>query len=249
MISFVSSVFPDPDRRQLNALYSWSIANVPVILVGKINKPENLNKRFPNIIYVPHVQTARDLNIDSDAPIVRSIIKEALPIIQTPMVGLINSDIIVKDNFMSVLIKAVAKNGYSMFLSCPRFDIVCEETVDTLKKLRRTFKKDRPHSDTSGDIFIGPKRKFEKMIDLMPNFIIGKYCWDNWIHTFFELYNDPPTKCFNCSRWLPVFHQDHGRRHINSDPGIMHNRALFKKTSIIRLNDWKPLTFTQQATR
>lgn len=131
-VTFVTSVFPTPNQFQLNALYSWNLAKIPTVVVGKVDDPAGLIARFPNVLHVPQVRTARDLGLNGNAPLVKDVIKSALPFIETRMVGLINADILIKENFKFIMDRVLIKHRCNIFLSGPRYDLPngCEFTRD-----------------------------------------------------------------------------------------------------------------------
>jgi hypothetical protein len=160
------------------------------------------------------------------------------------MVGLINADILIKEDFNSVIAKVITKYGSNIFLSGPRYDISGNATISTPEGLRAQFKTTRPHSDVSGDIFVSSKTNFEALAKEIPDFFLGRMLWDNWIHLWFSKKGIP---CFNTNPLLPTFHQSHDYSHISGelekDPAVRHNLNIpCDRTKLIGLNKWPAAT-------
>jgi len=243
-ITFITSTFPTPSQLQLNALYSWGLAQIPVVVAGRLDDPPKLIARFPNVVHVPKTRTAWDMGVLSGAPLVKDIIANSLPLVQTQMVGLINADILIKEDFKDVMERVVSKHGCNIFLSGPRYDIAGNVTISTPDVLRMQFKTNRQHPDTSGDIFISSKSNFEALAKEMPDFFLGRLLWDNWIHLWFSKKGIP---CFNTNPLLPTFHQSHDYSHISGeltkDPAVQHNLSIpCDRSNILKLNKWPSVT-------
>jgi len=309
MITFISSVFPSPNQAQLNALYSWDLARIPVILLGPLKDPAGVLSRFQNVTHVPDVKTASDLGYNSNTPIISDMIFKACNIVRSQLVAFINGDIIVKTNFKQSAEKMAIKYGFGPFYSGLRNDVVkydvssrlenfgmipCSKELPSQKGPYTTFsdqigfekcfwnggrwicpskQEDRItfwglgdksdcfleapvidsaqkinglsgiiHQGFSGDIFIGSKETFEQMLLNMPQFLLGRMFWDNWIHLYFSGLK----KCYQCSKSLPIFHFPHGYDHVDSEKDTLdHNRRIFvgsfKGTvpQMVNLNDWE----------
>jgi hypothetical protein len=243
-VTFITATFPAPNQLQLNALYSWGVAKIPVIVAGRLDDPAGIVAKFPNVQNVPEIRTASDMGVLSTAPLISDIIMKSLPFVKTKVVALINADILVKENFKEILEKIITKHGTNIFLSGQRYDIKNVSPVTSIEELRKRFDTSNLHQGQSGDIFIGSKERFEEFAKEMPDFFLGRMLWDNWIHQWFLTKN---TSCFNTNPLLPTFHQEHGYGHISGDlmkdPAVLHNSKFVKYCrSIPNLQKWPPIT-------
>jgi hypothetical protein len=122
-------------------------------------------------------------------------------------------------------------------------------TVDSEESYRQVLNGDRKLYDvsTSSDIFITSKFIWRKIIHEMPEFILGRYGWDNWLHTIAELKG---FRKFNCTNVLTILHCKHNHQHIllqekkqkQSAASSQYNLALWKKVLDVygttRINAW-----------
>jgi hypothetical protein len=225
MITLITALFSRPNKSQLSALYSWSLNELPVIVASKVDNPDAVTSRFSNVRIIQDVSTEADFGIDGDAPLIKSMLQKALPKVQTPMVGLINSDILLRTDFSKNLTRIVEKNGENIFLSTPRYDVSWSQEINNLHDHQVVWDRATAlHQDQSGDIFIGSLRMFQKMKDNIPDFFLGRMVWDNWIHIFFK---DQEVPCYNCVHQLPTAHLSHGYEHLSEplpdNKGVKHN--------------------------
>lgn len=246
MITFITSIFENPTIIQENALFSWTLKNIPIVIAGKVSTIEKIKNRFPALTASPHVKTEKDLGFNGDAPVVKDMIKKALPYVQTPLLAIINSDVLIRWDFLSTLEKIITKYGPNIFLSGNRYDINYNIPIESEEALIEIWKKiNGLHQDKSGDIFISTKENFNKMADEMPNFIMGRMVWDNWIHLYFSEKDIP---CYNISTILPVLHMNHDYSHLQTSleasPSVKHNCSIFRKANpegkrrIIGIRSW-----------
>ena len=226
MITFVSTIQNSGDA-QKSALYTWMLNSISVVLVGSTKFD------FPGISYVSDVRTEACLGQGGDAPFIKDMILKSMPLISTPMVGLINSDILIQEDFSTIFSRIVAKHGENVFLTGSRYDVQCSIIVDSPEVLRKVQENKTSHQDQSGDIFITSKSNFERMANSMPDLIVGRMVWDNWIHMYFRSQNIP---CFNITDVLPTYHIVHGYNHmpggsIQNCLSVSHNINLFKNSN------------------
>ena len=237
MITFVTSLFSIPSTLQLSALYSWYLAKIPIIIVGKTNT--EFISRFSNIV-IDNVKTEADLGFEGDAPIIKDMLIKAFPHIQTPMLGLINSDIIIRKDFNERLREIIERRGTDLFLTSVRYDIKYSGAISNDAEYDNVWKLNRiKHQDQSSDLFISSTKRFQDMTLVMPDFIMGRAAWDNWIHEYFSLKKIP---CYNSSDIIQILHIEHGYDHMktkfNDHPTVKYNVSLFKRSKYIHINDW-----------
>jgi hypothetical protein len=196
------------------------------------------------------VRTGRDLGFTTGAVILTDLLKSALPLINSPLVMLANSDILLLKNFHTKLQEIVNIYGYDIFLTSSRYDIDLTEELNTEEAFALLEDIPRATFDpaSSSDIFITSKFYFKQMLASMPAFIVGRYGWDNWIHSWVER-NIP--KKFNSTGSLITLHCKHDHRHIflqekaqeRKAPSSRYNIGLWDKDRFtygtVRINKWK----------
>lgn len=221
MISFITAFkkFKPPyDMIQRSAMYSWK-ANVirTVAPLNEVGVKEGCAP-YDNITLIDGVKRARELGFGNQSPIVKDLILKALPHMDTVMVALINSDIIIPENFVEIIQKIVNKYGYSVYMVGSRQDIQLNYHVNSPETFKKVFQEKRVDYDahTSSDIFITSKFLWRKIVHDMPDFILGRYGWDNWLHMYAEINS---LNKFNCSSVLPILHCQHNHLHIKVQEG------------------------------
>ena len=216
LVSFLTAFkkFKSPyDKIQHSALYSWRANNIEIFV------PENevgvriACQGYSNVKFVPNVKRARELGFPNQSPIVRDMIEKSFPYITTPMVALINSDIIILPDFSERFEKIVKKYGYDIYMVGTRYDIKLNSYIDSEKNYEKVLKEERKFYDvsTSSDIFITSKFMWRKIVHEMPEFILGRYGWDNWLHMIAEIKG---FRKFNCTEALITLHCQHDHQHI-----------------------------------
>jgi hypothetical protein len=228
---------------QRSALYSWGANAVPVYAIS-----DELYT-YAGLTTLEGVKTGRDLKFKTSSPLINDLIKQALPKISTPLVGFINSDIIILEDFADKIAQIVLKYGPDIFMTGTRYQIKLPYEVDSPESYARIQGEERRIYDemSSADIFIASKEFYAKMADAMPNFIMGRYAWDNWIHTYAEI---NIKEKYNCTKVLPTLHCVHSIEHIERQEGLpgrrapsaVHNIRLYEGTFLrygsSRINKW-----------
>jgi hypothetical protein len=235
MVTFISSTFEKASVQQQNALASWRIAGVPYILAG-VTDDKGAQCTLSS------VATEAALGYPGNAPLLRSMILQALPFVETPMVAIINADIIIEPNFLQKLDRIIEKYGDDIFLTSVRRDTEWSAPIEDWDEFFRTPWK--PHQDASADLFIADTASFRNFAIDTGDFIYGRLAWDNWIHLYFQARGKTrqggPIPCFNSSEVLVAWHQKHGYEHVNAesfdqvkkDPAANHNCHLFGQSVI-----------------
>jgi len=239
MISFITAFkkFKGPyDMIQHSALYSWNMNDIKVVApLNEVGLKEKC-AGYPNLTMIEGVRRARELGFSNQCPIVKDLIAAALPHFNTTMVALINSDIIITDNFLENVQKMVHKYGYDIYAVGSRYDIQLNYSVNDEETYKKVQQEDRKVYDvmTSSDIFITSKFIWRKIIHDMPDFILGRYGWDNWLHMYAEINS---LKKMNCSEAIPILHCVHDHMHIfnqekakkEAAASSQHNIGLWNK--------------------
>ncbi len=225
----------DFDRVQQSCMYSWKANGISVIAPSNEVGIKEKCADWDNITIIDGVKRARELGFNNQCPIIGDMITRALPLIDTTMVGLINSDIIIEKDFAEKVQKIFDKYGYDIYLVGSRKDIDLHLTIHTPETYQQVLDLPRTPYDasTSSDIFITSKILWRQIAHKMPQFILGRYGWDNYLH-FYAQVNQ--LKKFNCSEALPIIHCKHDYRHIrlqeNADEkhaaSSQHNLELWK---------------------
>lgn len=252
MISFITAFKKfkgQYDMIQHSALYSWNANDIRVVApLNEVGLKEKCSG-YSNLILIEGVQRARELGFSNQCPIVKDLIAKSLPLLDTTIIAFINSDVIITENFVEKIQKIINKYGYDVYMVGSRRDIQLNyyvNTPETYKKVQEEKREDYDNS-TSSDIFITSKFLWRKIIYDMPDFILGRYGWDNWLHMYAEINN---LKKFNCSDALPILHCKHDHMHIfyqekakgQAAASSQHNIALWEEVRGIygttRISAW-----------
>ena len=251
-ISFISAFkkFKLPYTRiQHSAMYSWRANDIETFVPENEVGVKDACQGYSNMLLIPGVKRARDIGFPNQSPIVKDMIERALPLIKTPMVALINSDIIVLPDFAERIEKIIKKYGFDIYLVGTRDDIKLNISINSEESYQQVLKEDRKPYDrsTSSDIFITSKFMWRQIIHEMPEFILGRYGWDNWLHTIAEVKG---FRKYNCTNALTTLHCAHDYRHIlltekipkQAAPSSQYNLKLWEKVKDVygtcRINAW-----------
>jgi len=236
---------------QHSALYSWKANGASIYApLNEVGLKEAAS--CYDVTFIPEVKRGREIGFPTQAPIIKDLLLKALSLINTPMIALINSDIIITDNFIVNLEKALIKYGFDSFMVGSRSDIKLTYRVDSPETYQKIQTEPRASFDnsTSSDIFIASKFLWRQIANEMPEFILGRFCWDNWLHLYGELHVG---KKMNCSQALPILHCEHGHEHIKAQEGVwgkdapscQHNSKLWLPIQGVygcpRIQHWPPV--------
>jgi calcineurin-like phosphoesterase family protein len=220
MITFITAFKPFdliylPIQR--SALFSYKANKTPVIAADTEGDAKKVCLGFPNVTLLTSIKTAKDLGFNNQSPILKDLLIEALKGIKTPLVGLLNSDILIPMGFKKFLQGMLKKTGDHGFTAFTRYDLNLDTEIKTVKGLRKLFTQESTIYDeaTSSDLFISSYENFKKIAEEIPEFILGRYGWDNWIHSFAEV----NFRCFNGTKALKILHCRHDHSHITSQEG------------------------------
>jgi len=234
---------------QHSALYSWKVNGIPVIApMNEIGIKEACTG-YENITLIDGVKRGREIGFSTQSPIVPDLIAKALPLAKTTTVAYINSDIIITENFSERIQQMVDKYGYDIYAVGSRNEIDLKEYINTPETYKKVLEQKREAYDdsTSSDIFIASKFTWRKVISEMPDYILGRWGWDNYLHMMAEVYK---LKKHNCSDVLPILHCKHTFHHIFAQekkhekdaPSSQYNLALWEKTrgmyGTTRIKSW-----------
>jgi hypothetical protein len=255
MITFITAFKPFnltylPIQR--SALFSYKANGIPVIAADTEGDAGRFCTRFPNVTLLRNIRTALDLGFTNLSPILKDLLVQSTKLIQTPLVGLINSDIIIPMDFKDSLQKIIMKTGEQSFIAFTRYDLNLEFEIKSVHDLRKLFSRETTLYDeaTSSDLFISSKEIFSVIAQEIPEFILGRYGWDNWLH----LYAEVNLRCFNGTKTIKTIHCKHDHNHILNQEGkpgrsagsSIHNLSLLKPMqdkygTAVRINYWEKL--------
>ncbi len=237
------------DMIQHSAMYSWKAQGIPVI--APINEVDTKGAcaGYDNITLIDGVKRGREIGFPTQSPIVPDLIAKALPVAETTMVAYINSDIIITENFVEKIQQMVNKYGYDIYAVGSRNEIDLKEYANTPETYKKVLEQEREAYDdsTSSDIFTASKFTWRKIISKMPEYILGRWGWDNYLHMMAEIYR---LKKYNCTDVLPILHCKHSFSHIFAQekchgkeaPSSQYNLALWEETRGVygttRIKSW-----------
>lgn len=226
------------------AVESWKSNGFRIISVNNQKGP------WDDLEHIEGVRTEQEFSCKESAPIIKSMIIESSNLFQKDdMIGLINADIIIPKGCGNIFDKIISSTGRDVFLTANRYDIEQED----FKQIKGAFQSNdwgnipvKKHPDQSGDIFISSAENMVEMAHEMPEFILGRLAWDNWIHWYFL--NKKKIPCYNIRPVFPLFHQDHDSRGrdermkaLRELPAVKHNYDLFFRAGIGKvpsINSW-----------
>lgn len=229
----------DDKLAQMSAIYSWEKNGI------KFSSTSDLyGKRLYG------VRNGYDIGYKNDADVIKDLILAGVECSESEVIVLINGDIIILPGFYKIINSMIGKYGINSFFTSTRYDInlafeVCDEKTynDACNLERRLY-----DTVSSSDIFIMSRENMRKMAEEMPDLIMGRYGWDNWIH-YWAAANLPH---YNCTNVLITLHCNHNHEHIENQEGFpgkkapssAHNLRLLEEMSnkygsMIRINKWQ----------
>lgn len=223
---------------QRSALFSYGLNSIPVYVPN--NEPDVIEscKGYPFLTVLDGVRTGRNLGFKNSSPILKDMIKVALGEIKTNYVGLINSDIIIQEDFSEIVMDVLNTYGENAFIAVTRRDTDLFFEIDSVEKMREFFlQQTTPYDEAcSSDLFLTSKRNFYCLIANMPDMILGRYAWDNWLH-YSAVENG--FNCLNGTRAIKTVHCVHTHSHILSQEGAAGKTAPSSGHNIRMLLDIK----------
>ena len=200
--------FTDPHIAmiQRNAIRSWTLLpDVEVVLLGEeIGLAETAKelgvKCLPNV--------ARN---ESGTPLISSMFQLARENSNSELLCIINADMILMPDFVEAAKQAVKLKDKFVLLS-QRWDYDIATSLDFAagweSGLRESVRKQNQlHRPAGSDFFLFPKSCYEDI----PDFIIGRAGWDNWM-----IYKARQQKwpVIDCTSSVMIVHQNHDYSHL-----------------------------------
>jgi hypothetical protein len=201
--------FTDPHIAmiQRNAILSWKQlgGKVEVVLIGDEIGVKELAQEL-KVRFIPDVRRN-----EQGTPLVSSIFEQARNVNASPLLGFINSDIIVFPEIIDTCRQALEQLDLFV-LAGQRWDLKVEYPIFFIQGWERKLKEDIAlrggrHEAAGSDYFIFPRACYMKI----PKFAIGRAGWDNWM--IFKARWEH-WKMINASEEITVVHQDHDYKHL-----------------------------------
>lgn len=200
--------FTDPHIAliQRNAIKSWSLLpDVEVILLGEETGLAEAAREL-GVKHIPHVE--RNAN---GVPLISSMFQLARENSHSDLLCIINADMILMPDFVEAAKQAVRLRDIFVLLS-QRWDYDITAPIDFVpgweSQLREDVRKQNQlHRPAGSDFFLFPKTCYQDI----PNFIIGRAGWDNWM-----IYKARRAgwAVIDCTPSVMMVHQNHDYSHL-----------------------------------
>jgi hypothetical protein len=219
LITFFSAPKPFTDPHiamiQRNAIKSWTLLpDVEVILLGEEPGLAEIAKEL-NVKHLPHV--ARN---EAGVPLISSMFQLARENSAGDLLCIINADMILMPDFVEATRRSRLQRDEFVLLS-QRWDYDITHPIDFSvgweSQLRGSVRKqDQLHRPAGSDFFLFPKGCYQDI----PNFIIGRAGWDNWMIYKARKEGWP---VIDCTLSVMIVHQNHDYSHLpDSKPHYDH---------------------------
>lgn len=191
---------------QRNALISWKALGdeVEILVFGK-DEGIAENARELGIRHIPDVVCN-----SRGTPLISSMLALARETSKSPILGIINADILLFPDILQAIWAAAGKFN-KFLLAGQRWDmeIINRITgIDQFKELQRNIpSKALLHPPMGSDYFIFPRECYQEI----PDFAIGRAGWDNWF-IYKSRFEGWPV--IDCTREITIVHQNHDYRHL-----------------------------------
>lgn len=191
---------------QRNAVQSWMrLPEVEVILLGNEDGLDLMATEYKTK-YIHEVGSNTH-----GTPLISSMIELACQNSTSPMLGIVNTDIILLPDLVEAVRCVVSKYDRFTLLS-RRWDLEMTQPLDFSsnweEKLRNLSSKEaKLHRPVGSDFFIFPRSCYGDV----PPFAIGRSGWDNWMIYKARLEKWP---VIDCTPSILVVHQNHDYSHL-----------------------------------
>ncbi len=191
---------------QRNAIRSWTLLpDVEVILLGEEMGLAEAAKEL-GVKHLPNV--ARN---DSGTPLISSMFQLARENSRSELLCIINADMILMPDFVEMAKQAMKLKDKFVLLS-QRWDYDIAIPLDFAagweSRLRESVRKQNQlHRPAGSDFFLFPKSCYEDI----PDFIIGRAGWDNWMIYKARKEGWPVV---DCTPSMMIVHQNHDYSHL-----------------------------------
>jgi hypothetical protein len=192
---------------QRNAIQSWLHlgSQVEVFLIGDEVGLAEVAKEF-KIFHIPEVERNQ-----WGTPLVRSLFHQARMASASPIMALVNADIILMPDFLKAT-RLVAEQYREFLIVGRRWGLDIDEPLDFSAGWEDRLKADgrligQIHPIFSIDYFIFSRYQYQDM----PEFVIGRPQWDNWMIYHARQRGWP---VIEATPAVMVVHQNHDYRHL-----------------------------------
>jgi len=193
---------------QRNAINSWLNLNPTpkIILFGVENEEIKKEYNHDSISFV----SIEDLN-EYKTPYINKIFEKAMSLSITDTLCYVNSDIILFNDFNNTINNISKIKNY--FGVGQRYNLDLDRVID-FKNFdflnKNFFDQATLDSYTGSDYFIFNKDTIKNI----PNFLIGRTCWDNWLIYYASINN---LNLIDCTNDIFCVHQKQDYSHIKTD--------------------------------
>jgi len=149
-------------------------------------------------------------------PLVSDIFQTAQALARHPVVGYVNADIILMDDFLEAVARVVKRKRRFLMVG-RRWDLRVDGHLDFgphwQERLRaHLVENGELHPPTGTDFFVFPRG----MLRDLPPFVVGRPVWDNWL-----LYKARKLgiAVIDVTKAVSVVHQNHDHRHVPNRSG------------------------------
>lgn len=200
------------DTIQRNALVSWTLLRpeCETLLFGDEEGAAEVCNEFC-LRQITEVRCN-----EYGTPLVSNIFQTAQALARHSVVGYVNADIILMDDFLEAVARVI-KRKHRFLIVGSRWDLRLNEHLDFgphwQKRLRaHLVENGQLHRPTGTDFFVFPRG----MLKDLPPFVVGRPVWDNWL-----LYNARKRgiAVIDITRAVSVVHQNHDHSHVPNGSG------------------------------
>ncbi|MBI5945505.1 MAG: hypothetical protein HY864_14180 [Chloroflexi bacterium] len=191
---------------QRNAIRSWTLLpDVEVILLGKEEGLAEAARKL-GVKHLPDV-----VRSESGTPLISSMFQLARENSNSELLCIINADMILMPDFVEAARRVKSQKSQFVLLS-QRWDLDVAAPLDFSGDWSRGLRsmvngQGQLHRPAGSDFFLFPKSCYQDI----PNFIIGRAGWDNWM-----IYKARAEKwpVIDCTPSVMIVHQNHDYSHL-----------------------------------
>lgn len=164
---------------QKNALNSWRSLgnNIQIIILGD-SQGSKENAKMINALYIPDVKSSK-----SGVPYLSDMFLKAKKYSKYDILTFINADIILPKNFLDIVSKVYSQYSNKFLLVGHRWDLEVNKHLDYRNNneiagfWEHAKINSKKHPESGIDYFVFKKSMFKKV----PDFVIGRPGYDNWL--------------------------------------------------------------------
>lgn len=219
------------DTIQKSAIYSWG--DLPIY--APVSEVDTLKicSSYQNIKLLSDIRRGTDLGFNLQVPVFTDLMKRVLIQANTTMIGILSSDIILPEDFYTVMAKSFDKYGFDVVITGTRHNIKLSYEVKDSESLNRVFQEKKSLDDPNrSDFFLTSKYLWRKILSRMPEFLFGRPYLNDFLYlnTILE-----KVKKYNCTNSISMLHPVHSADYVKILEGVIpsstaeYNRKLFDK--------------------